>query len=488
MIGHNEHIAWGLTNAFPDVQDLYLERPHSDDPTKFEYEGEWEAAQILEEQIEIRSEEPHVEQVVVTRHGPILNNLLPQSQNDETPLPLALRWTGHQPGHNIRAILNLNQATNWQEFDAALADWSTPSQNFSYADEQGNIGYVMGGDIPVRQNNLGLLPAAGWTEETQWRGMIPHEELPRLYNPSSGFIVTANNKMIDDDYPYYMGIEFYPGWRAARIEHILQRKGQHTIRDMEEIQLDTGSTYAEGLAPWIGLLNSDDPWEKTALNQIRQWNYHMESDSTAALVFHYTLIHLLNMTFGDKVAEGQRGKVAELQSGDDDAVNRKSEIVNGSEAHGDSRDRSVYESYLGISSTPLFLINGFNMRAESRLLQLINEHEESEWYTEAATGRRRNREELLQEAVTQAVLDIREQVGDSTLRWDWGRSHQVRYVHPMGSLRFLGGFFNRGPFPIGGDGTTPMQTRHVPQLPLGLVQVTPSYRQIYSTLARGRLS
>ena len=491
LIGHNEHIAWGLTNAFPDVQDLYLERAHSEnlnrenlsrenlseeniteDNPRFEYMGEWEEAQVLEERITIRRQvEPHIEQVVITRHGPLISGLLPTNVDEFSELALALQWTGHQPSHNIRAILNLNQASNWQEFDEALADWSTPAQNFTYADSQGNIGYLMAGDIPIRPKDSGLLPAAGWTEAGEWTGMIPHDELPRLYNPDSGFIVTANNRMIADDYPYFMGIEFYPGWRASRIETILQRKGKHTIRDMEEMQLDTGSTFAEALAPWIGLLNSEDPWEKTALNELRQWNYRMDADSAAALVFHYTLIHLLDMTFGDKL-EGAELEGAELQS--------LSEIDEKKQA------TPLYQSYLGMSISPLFLINGFNMRAELRLLQLISQHEESEWYAEATTGRSRSRDELLQEALTLAVQDIRERMGDSTLRWDWGRSHQVRYVHPMGSLRFLGRFFNKGPFPIGGDGTTPLQTRHALQLPLGVVQVTPSYRQVYEVGAWDR--
>ena len=116
--------------------------------------------------------------------------------------------------------------------------------------------------------------------------------------------MTANNKIVGDDYPYFLGVEFYPGWRAARIEALLQEKERHTIRDMEAIQLDTGSTYAEALAPWISLLNSEDPWEKAALNAMRNWNYRMDPDSEAALVFHYVLIHLLNMVYGDKIGTG----------------------------------------------------------------------------------------------------------------------------------------------------------------------------------------
>ena len=248
--------------------------------------------------------------------------------------------------------------------------------------------------------------------------------------------------MAGDDYGHFIGIEFFPGWRARRIEDLLQRKERLTLRDMEQIQLDYGSAYAEALAPWIAQLNSDDPWENNALQTVQSWNYRMDVDSKAALVFQCTLIKLLELVYGDKLG-------------------------------------SAYDGYTGNAGSPLFPLNGFLLRAQSHLLQLIDGSPESVWYTDAATGRKRSRDQLLQEALTQAVRAIRHQVGDSNRRWDWGRSHQIRYVHSMGSVWLLRNFFNRGPFPIGGDGTTPNQTRHAPTLPLKLVQVTASYRQIF---------
>jgi penicillin amidase len=175
----------------------------------------------------------------------------------------------------------------------------------------------------------------------------------------------------------------------------------------------------------------------------------MDPDSEAALIFHYTLIHLLDMVYGDKIATGLRG-------------------------------------FRGMAMSPLFLIHGFSLRAETRLLELINEQAESIWYMEAKTRRARTREELLQEALSAAVRDIRKQISDNARKWDWGRSHQIRYAHALGSARFLRRFFNRGPFPIGGDGTTPMLARQAPELPPGLVQVLPSYRQIYEVGAWDR--
>lgn len=438
VIGHNEHIAWGLTNACVDVQDLYVERPHPTDPTRFAHGEGWEQAQVIEEEIRIRRRTtPHVERVVVTRHGPLITGLL----GDRAEVPLSLRWVGHGPGRLFRSLLRLNQARNWAEFQEALADWSVPAQNVTYADVEGNIGYVLAGQIPRREVNLGLVPAPGWDPTYEWDGYIPAEELPRLYNPPSGVIVTANNKMIGDDYPYFLGVEFFPGWRAARLEELLQKKERYTVRDMEEMQMDTVSKYAAALTPWLTLIDTEDSWERVAINYLRRWDFRMDTDSPAALIFHYTLLYLLQLTFGDKLG-------------------------------------AAAEGYLGMATNPLFQINGFMLRAESRLVQLLNEAEESIWYMEAASGRPRRRDELLKEALGRAVRHIRRELGDNIRRWHWGRVHQVRYVHPLGSVRLLRGIFNRGPFPVGGDGVTPNQTRHAPKLPPGLVQIAASYRQV----------
>ena len=447
VIGHNGSIAWGMTNAMVDVQDLFIERAHPDAPTRFEFEGKWEDAEVRDEVIQVRRRpEAHVERVVITRHGPLISGLLTNMGGDEDEemktVPLALQWTGHRPDTTLRAMLKLNQAQDRQAFEAALADWTTPPQTVTYADSEGHIGCMLAGRVPLRNQNLGLLPAPGWNGEHEWDAYIPIPELPKIFDPPSGVIVTANNKIAGDDYPYFLGIEHMPGWRALRIENLIAKKKRHSSRDMVEMQLDTGSTFAEALAPWIGQFHSDDPWENTALNAVRNWNYRMDTDSEAALVFHYTVLYLLEMTFGDKIGP-------------------------------------AYDGLLGISSSPLAGANGFMSRAELRLLQILSENETSAWYMDAKSGRRRTRDQLIFEALSRAVVRIRSTVGDSALKWDWGRSHQIRYVHQLGSARFLRGFFNRGPFPIGGDGTTPMQTRHAPTLPLGLVQITPSYRQIY---------
>lgn len=443
--GHNSYIAWGLTNAQVDTQDLFFERIHPEQTYHFAFDDSWEAAKVFDETIQVRRGAAHTERIVWTRHGPLINNFVRQAVGGANPALettlLSLRWSGHEPGTVLSSVLKLNRARDWTEFRTALAEWTSPPQNITFADTRGNIGCQMAGRIPRRTANLGLFPAAGWEPAYAWKDWIAPEELPYLYNPDSGVIVTANNKMVGDDYPHFLGVEYDPGWRAARIEQMLSEKERFTIRDMEEIQQDTGSLFAKAFIPWFTLLYSDDPWEKVAIQALRKWNWRMDTDSPAALIFHYMLVNLLEMTFGDKLGVGLDG-------------------------------------YLGKGNIPLFLHHPFRLRAETRLLQIIDEYDNTFWYTEAASGRQRDRLELLQEALTRSMKAIRRVYGDSMLRWAWGKAHQVRFTHPLGSARLVGGFFNRAPLPIGGDATTPNQTRAALHLPPGLVQTIPVHRQI----------
>lgn len=450
VIGHNEEIAWGITNSFADVQDLYVERAHEEDETLFEFEGEWEQAEIFEEAIYVRrQEQPHIERVVVTRHGPLISNWLNNyspAGSDADPsvaVPIALRWAGHECGANVLAGLRFNTATDWDSFNDALSHWACPPQNFIYADKSGYIGYVMAGAVPKREHNPGTIPAPGWTGKHEWDGMIPFDELPRIYNPESGKIVTANNKMVGDDFPHFLGMDFYPGWRAARIEEMLSTKIRYNARDMVEIQMDTGSKLAEDLKPWFVQARSRDLYEETALVELRNWNHRMDSDSVGALVYHNMLLHAIEMAFGSKIGKSKLGFTGTMP----------------------------YE--------PIFGNTGFLGKAETKLCELLNNHPESRWYTDPESGKERTREEFLQDLFEKTVTQMRNELGESLRLWQWGRHHQVQFVHPMGSVRLLRSFFNYGPYPIGGDFTTPLQTRHATELPLGLVKVIPSYRQVY---------
>ncbi|HEV2473128.1 MAG TPA: penicillin acylase family protein, partial [Chthonomonadales bacterium] len=246
VIGHNQYIAWGLTNAVSDVEDLYIEKFHPQNPYQYEYQGKWEEAQVIREEIKVKgSKAPVIEEVRITRHGPILTSI-PSATDDTSAeqdranagtaeFPLALRWTGLEQCNIIAAVQKMNRASNWEEFRDALREWDVPPQNIIYADREGNIGYVMAGAVPIRARGQSLLPSPGWTGEYEWTGFIPFDALPQMHNPQQHFIVTANNRVVNDEYPYYITNEWLNGYRAQRIRDLLTGKaaGQKlTLADM----------------------------------------------------------------------------------------------------------------------------------------------------------------------------------------------------------------------------------------------------------------
>ncbi len=236
VIGHNQRIAWSVTNLNPDVQDLYLEKlDDRKNPTKYEYQGQWRDLEVIHEMIEVKGQDPVPLDIYLTNHGPIINNVIPDMTEAE---PMAFKWATLGQGDLFQSLLKLNAAQNWDQFRESLRDWRMPSQNFVYADVDGNIGYQMTGEVPIRTpKHTGMVPVPGWTGEYEWQGFIPYDELPYTYNPPQGFIATANNKIVGDDYPYRITEEWDPGYRAERIVDLLSKNDHVDIAASEE---DTG--------------------------------------------------------------------------------------------------------------------------------------------------------------------------------------------------------------------------------------------------------
>ncbi|MBI1801573.1 MAG: penicillin acylase family protein, partial [Chloroflexi bacterium] len=207
VIGHNARIAWGFTNVGPDVQDLYIEKPNPANPKQFEFQGKWEDAQVYREEIKVKGAESVIREVLVTRHGPIVTGV---GASAKSPEALALRWTALEPSQTSASILKLNEAQNWEQFRAAMKLFAVPAQNTVYADVDGNIGYQMPGWIPIRSQGDGAMSQPGWTGAYEWKGYIPFDDLPRVFNPPSGYIVTANNAVVPESYKYFISKEWAP--------------------------------------------------------------------------------------------------------------------------------------------------------------------------------------------------------------------------------------------------------------------------------------
>jgi penicillin G amidase len=454
VIGHNQHIAWGITNAVSDTQDLYIEKFNPQNPHQYEYQGRWEEAQVIREEIKIRGvKTPHIEEVYITRHGPILTSL-PSPNKDNLAgqngtntaaleLPLALRWTGLEQCNIISAVQKMNQATTWEEFREALRDWDVPPQNLIYGDKEGNIGYVMAGAIPIRTRGQALLPSPGWTGEYEWTGFIPFDELPQVYNPERHFIVTANNRVVDDEYPYYITNEWLNGYRAWRIRDLLTSKGKLAPADMATIQADQYALPAVEIVPHILSLQANPPLEKAALDVLRTWNYILAPESVGAAIYTTFLNKLQIIVFG-------------AMFGDDETL-----------MHG----------YLGRGSSILAPVNGYASRSKPLLIRLLNEHKDS-WFADSAIPNGpRSWDAARSRAFTAAIEDLREKLGNDITQWQYGKIHQMTYYHVLGMIKPLNKIFNRGPFQLGGDIDTVNMGASLPHQPETVITV-PSFRQI----------
>lgn len=400
IVGHNEDIAWGVTNVGPDVQDLYIEKVNPANPDQYEYGGPWLDMEIVEEVIEVKGQEPVVERVRLTDHGPIITPVV-----EGVTETLALRWTALEPNQILKSVIMLNQASNWEEFREALRFWAVPSQNFIYADREGNIGYQMPGVIPIRAKGQGLVPIPGWTGEYEWKGYIPFEELPYLFNPPAHYIVTANNKVKSGHYLYFISRDWDIGHRVQRIRDLLEAQNTLSLEDMKAIQADTYSLPAEKLLPYLLALEPEGWLQERAMNQLKGWDLHNEAKSTGAGIFEVFYLMLVKNTFADELGD-------------------------------------LFADYLEAD-------NWHHLALE----RMVKEPE-SPWFDDVTTPEREKRDDIVGRSFAEACDLLGRRFGDVPHEWAWGRLHTVTFDHPLGEVKPLDLIFNRGPIPARGSGFT----------------------------------
>ncbi len=458
IVGHNERVAWGVTNTGPDVQDLYIEKPNPDNPHEFEYNGKWEPATVYEESIRVKGQtDPVVREVVVTRHGPVITEVMaalaaedeaekagseaaageaagegtegslqggaPGGQGAPAPPlpPLALRWTALDPSCELAAVLGFDKAGNWDEFKTALESFKAPCQNFVFADVDGNIAYRSNGLIPIRSEAAvaagnGLLPVPGWNDLYEWRGFIPWDGLPSLSNPEAGIVVTANHRVTSDNYPYYVSAAWASPYRAASIWQELRDRSGLQPADMQAIQNDIKNLQASRLGPTLAaaiepFIEDFSPMEKAAWEVLDSWardNPKDDAGQAGPTIFHTFYFQALKATFADEL-------------GDD-----------------------LFGQYLGSGGSPTNTLDGMILAGQSR------------WFDDVTTtGATESMANILVKAFQATVALLSEKVGGQPGSWEWGKVHTVTFDHPMGSVSLLRPFVNVGPYPTSGSGVTP---------------------------------
>jgi penicillin amidase len=437
-LGRNRYIAWGATNVAADVQDLY--REHIDPSGRFaEFQGAQEPITVVPETIAVKGGAPVVVNVRITRHGPLIsdainaNNAASPAPQAGPPLePLAFRWTALDDDDlTVAAYMRMNEARNWSEITSALRDYSTPSQNFVFAEATGHIGYYAPGHIPVRAAGDGSQPTDGWTGDTEWTGYVPFDDLPHAYDPPTHFIATANNRPSGALGAPMMGLEYPNPYRAQRIVDLLKElTSAHKLTpdDFARMQADTLSLHARALLPrLLAHVQPTTTIDRRAVEILRAWDDNARGDAAAPAIFEAWFLRLAPSIVGDEL-----GSLTETYSSRFSWVTRFVEAT--------------------IDGNPA-------------------------WCDNVTTAARETCDDAVTTALHAAVEDLSARMGREPDRWKWESVHSAVFPHQgLDSVRLLRPILSRS-VPNGGDWST---------LNVGPVDVAapfeqhsvPGYRQI----------
>ena len=315
VLGHNGHAAWGFTNAGPDVQDLFVEQVDPADPSRYLAPGGWRAFDVRRERIRVEDGDDVTLEVRESRHGPILDDAWSATDDDAgAGRVFSLAWTAlREDDLTLQAGLGLAHARDWESFVANARDFHSPQQNITYADVNGNIGYLAPGLIPIRnghgEERPGAMPRPGWDASHDWQGFVPFDELPRVAAPAGGAIVTANHRIVPDRYPHHLTFEWAGGYRAQRIMEKLGERGRHDVESFRALQQDRVSLFARALLPRLRRIPVP-PGAAESVAQARKlldgWDGAMDPDRPEPLIFHAWIWEFGRLVSADELGALQR--------------------------------------------------------------------------------------------------------------------------------------------------------------------------------------
>jgi penicillin amidase len=459
IIGHNQDISWGMTNLGADVSDLYLEKISNGG---YVYDDRMRRYKTRKEIIKVAGGKKRVITVRTTNNGPVISDWDSEMREvgDSAPVnnaapdrgdgyAVSLRWTALAPGKAMESVFELDRATDFAQFRAAAHDFTVPSQNLIYADTKGNIGYQAPGRIPVRGAGDGTYPAPGWDPRYRWKGYIPQKALPWEYNPKRGYIVTANQPVIDQKkYPYTLTKDWGYGTRSQRINDLIESKikdsGKISMGDMRSMQMDNSNEMAKLLVPYLLKINIKDGYVRQAQQLLEGWDYTQDSDSAPAAYFNAVWRNLLKLAFGDKLPKQLRlkGDCLNVRPADDsgpvDGLNGKTRLVR----ECGERDAA--------SAQP----DGGDRWFEV-VRRLLKDPKNKWWHAQGTrmTPPDRNRDELLAHAMKDARWELTSKLGKDIDTWNWGRLHHLLLKNQTigtSGPGFMQWLLNRGPWNLGG--------------------------------------
>ncbi|MEX0762633.1 MAG: penicillin acylase family protein [Dehalococcoidia bacterium] len=412
---HNEHVAWGMTHGSCDTQDLFVEQ-FRDNGGQLEYlfMDQWMPVQVSAENLKVRDSEDERLDVAETHHGPVV------AGDPTTGWGVALADPGSRDGTRwVDAARDAMRAKSADEFEEALANWTDRVNNYPYADVNGNFGYTLRGRIPVRPSSNGWGPVPGWTGEHEWQGYIPAAELPRTRNPEQGYVVTCNQRIVDETYEHYLGHSFTPDYRARRITERLQdiKDRKAGVDDMAAVHAERVSAPALSFLQAVKDLEPGSDLARKALGLLTEWNGSMDRDSAGAAVYA-----ALNAEAVAALARFHYGELA-------------ADALSNGGAGGDTHmRREIRPRFLeGIAAGDVSLLpDGESVSA------------------------------FLSAALDRAVEDLRRRLGDDPAAWRWGDLHHTEHSHPLSAV-FPGAadLLNPPKVQAHGDGDTPLAGSHV---------------------------
>ncbi len=404
ICGHNDDIAWGMTNVMVDNLDFFIEKINPDNPDEYLYKGEWKKIETRKEIIKIKEGDPKEIEVRYTRNGPIVSEL----KNDIKDMVISAKWQGFEYSNELLGVYKMNRAEDFEDFKEAAKEFIAVSQNIVYADTKGNIGLVCAAGIPIRPSNDGSKVQPGWTGEHEWKGVVPFEERPISYNPASGFVSSANYNTAAN-FPYYINKWGFCGpYRLDRINEILKSKDKFSVEDIKVMQLDMKSKLPELFVKEIiaeATKKSDlAKLEKDVISILKAWDFSMDAKSSAAAFFENFNLCFIENTFKDQMGE-------DLYQG---YINNKQAVQIGVE-------------------------------------QIWNT--DSQWFDNINTEKKETFSDIVQKSFSDTAAKLEKELGSSVKSWEWGKLFNFTLNHPLGSVKILDMVFklNKGSYGLGGS-------------------------------------
>ena len=426
-VGHNGHVAWGVTLGLADNSDLFIEHI-GEDGTSVREGSRYVPCEVIDETINVKNSPPHHERIIVTPRGPIIGQ---SEENASLAFSIKATWLQALP---VAGLLEAHTAATCEEFRQLFSKWPHISLNLAYADTHGDIGLQLAGQVPHRQAGYGTVPMPGWNDSCGWdEELVPFDEMPHAINPSQGFVATANNQPLPSGQGPFLGVDWLDGYRASRITEIVAAGNDWEIETTAQAQLDTVSLPWREMRDVVLAVEPSTPEAQHAQEFLADWDGDVEVDSVGATVFEFFLKEMVQ-------------RIAMVKA-----------------------PRS-WEWAIGRSQTPVHSLTLLSGRRVGHLVNLLRNRPDG--WSDISFPK------LIDDSLAAAATELHGRYGDDPGGWRWGHIRPLTLKHPVGRSRWLAPVYNLPPVPCPGDTNTVFQTGADPRDAGGRPLVCPSMRMV----------